>query len=69
MSLQSVTASPSTVSGGSPTSAFVTLTGAAESDAVVSLSSSNPAVVSIPSSVTVAAGTTARGFTVDDHAA
>jgi hypothetical protein len=64
VSLQSVTASPSSVSGGSPTSAFVMLSGAAETDAVVSLSSSNPAVVSIPASVTVASGTTARGFTV-----
>ena len=65
VSLQSVTASPSSVAGGSPTSAFVLLSGAAESDAVVALSSSNPAVVSIPASVTVAAGTTARGFTVN----
>ncbi len=65
VSLQSVTASPSSVSGGSPTSAFVLLSGAPESDAVVALSSSNPAVVSIPASVTVAAGTTARGFTVN----
>ena len=40
------------------------LSGAADTDAVVSLSSSNPAVVGVPSSVTVAAGTTARGFTV-----
>ena len=30
----------------------------------MSLSSSNPAVVSVPASVTVASGTTARGFTV-----
>jgi hypothetical protein len=64
VSLQSVTASPSTVEGGSPTSAFVMLSAAAETDTTVALSSSNPAVVGVPASVTVATGTTARGFTV-----
>jgi hypothetical protein len=64
VTLQSVTASPSTVQGGSPTSAFVTLSGAAVADTTVSLSSDNPAIVSVPASVTVASGTTARGFTV-----
>jgi hypothetical protein len=64
VTLQSVTASPSTVEGGSPTSAFVMLSGAAEAATTVSLSSSKPALVSVPSSVTVASGTPERGFTV-----
>ncbi len=65
VSLQSVTVSPSSVTGGSNTSAFVSLSGGAPpGGATVALSSSNPSVVSIPASVTVAEGTTARGFTV-----
>ncbi|MDX6378195.1 MAG: hypothetical protein QOE98_2498, partial [Gaiellaceae bacterium] len=64
VSLQSVTASPSTVSGGNNTSAFVMLSAAAEADTTVSLSSSDPGLVGVPASVTVATGTTARGFTV-----
>ncbi len=62
-SLQSVTMSPSSVTGGDPTSGFVSLSGAAPAGgALVSLSSSNPAVVSVPSSVTVGSGSTAWGF-------
>lgn len=65
VTLQSVTVSPSSVTGGNPTSAFVSLSGGAPpGGAAVALSSSNPSVVSIPASVTVAEGTTARGFTV-----
>lgn len=64
VTLQSVTASPSSVEGGSPTSAFVMLSGTAEADTTVSLSSSNPGLVSVPAGATVATGTTARGFTV-----
>jgi hypothetical protein len=53
------------VSGGSNTSAFVSLSaGAPTGGATVSLSSSNPAVANVPASVTVGAGTTAAGFTV-----
>ena len=63
--LQSVTVSPSSVSGGSNTSAFVMLSaGAPPEGATVSLSSSNPTVASVPASVTVGSGTTAVGFTV-----
>jgi hypothetical protein len=65
VSLQSVTASPSSVTGGSDTSAFVLLSGGAPAGgATVSLASSNPALVGVPASVTVDAGTTAHGFTV-----
>ena len=63
--LQSVTVSPSSVAGGSNTSGFVMLSGGApQGGATVSLSSSNPAVASVPASVTVGSGTTAVGFTV-----
>ncbi len=63
--LQSVTVSPPSVVGGSPTSGFVLLSGGAPpAGAVVSLTSSNPTVASVPASVTVGAGTTAVGFTV-----
>ena len=63
--LQSVTVSPSSVTGGNNTSAFVSLSeGAPTGGATVSLSSSNPGVLSVPASVNVGSGTTAAGFTV-----
>ncbi len=63
--LQSVNVSPSSVAGGSNTSGYVMLSGGApQVGATVSLSSSNPAVASVPASVTVGSGTTAVGFTV-----
>jgi Beta-propeller repeat len=63
--LQSVTISPSSVTGGNNTSGFVSLSGGAPAGgAVVTLSSSNPAAASLPASVTVAPGTTAMGFSV-----
>jgi Beta-propeller repeat len=63
--LQSVTISPSSVAGGSNTSGFVSLSGGAPAaGATVTLSSSNPAVASVPANVTVASGSTAMGFTV-----
>ena len=56
---------PSILTGGDPTSGVVSLSGAAPAaGAVVSLSSSNPAVVSVPSSVTVGSGSSAWGFNV-----
>ena len=65
VSLQQITVSPASVTGGSNTSAFVSLSGAAPTGgALVSLSSSNPAVVGVPPNVTVGAGSTAAGFTV-----
>jgi hypothetical protein len=65
VTLNSVTISPSSVAGGNNTSGFVSLSaGAPAGGAVVALSSSDPAVASLPSSVTVGAGSTAWGFTV-----
>jgi len=65
VTLNSVTISPSSVAGGTNTSGFVSLSaGAPAGGAVVALSSSDPAVASLPSSVTVGAGSTASGFTV-----
>ena len=60
-----MTVSPSSVTGGSNTSAFVSLSGARsgrwrDRDVV----EQQPGVVGVPASVTVAEGTTARGFTV-----
>jgi hypothetical protein len=64
-SLQSVAVSPSSVSGGSNASGVVSLSGGAPAGgAILTLSSSNPAVVSVPTSVTIADGTSTRGFTV-----
>jgi Beta-propeller repeat len=63
--LQSVTISPSSVTGGNPTSGFVTLSGGAPvGGATVALSSSNPALASVPASVTVGSGSSAWGFSV-----
>jgi hypothetical protein len=63
--LSSVTVSPTTVVGGISSTGTVTLSAAAPSGgAVVTLSSSNTAVAAVPSSVTVAAGSTSRTFTV-----
>lgn len=55
--LGSLKLSPTSVAGGTAASATVTLTAPAPSGgAVVTLSSSNPAVVSVPASVTILAG-------------
>lgn len=57
--LSSVTVSPATVVGGATASATVTLTAPAPTGgAVVSLTSSNTAVVTVPATVTVPAGVT-----------
>jgi hypothetical protein len=56
---------PSVLEGGQGSAGTATLTGAAPAGGtVVSLSSSNPAVASVPASVTVPAGATSAGFTV-----
>jgi hypothetical protein len=61
--LSAVSVNPSTVAGGNGASGPVTLTAAAPSGgAVVSLSSSNTAVATVPASVTVAAGATSATF-------
>jgi len=69
--LSSMALSPSSVTGGTPSTGTVTLSGPAPSGgAVVSLSSNNPAVASVPSSasVTVPAGATTATFPVNTSA-
>jgi hypothetical protein len=63
--LQTVSLNPSTVVGGNPSQGTVTLNAPAPSGgAVVTLSSSNTAVATVPPSVTVAAGNTTATFSV-----
>ena len=63
--LSSLTLNPTRVSGGNNSTGTVTLTAAAPSGgAVVTLSSRNTSVATVPSSVTVQAGTTSASFTV-----
>jgi hypothetical protein len=64
-SLSSLSLSPSTVVGGGTSQGTATLTSAAPAGgAVVTLSSGNPAVATVPSSVTVPGGSTSATFTV-----
>lgn len=64
-SVSSLNLSPGTVTGGSTSTATVTLSAAAPSAGVpVALSSSNTAVATVPASVTVPAGATSVTFTV-----
>ncbi len=66
--LLSVGVNPTSVNGGTSSSGTVTLSGAATAGgAVVSLSSSNSGVASVPSSVTVPAGSSTANFTVTTH--
>src|SRR5437588_671714 len=63
--LSSVTLTPTTVNGGVPSTGLVTLSGAAPSGgAVVTLSSSNTSVATVPASVTVPAGASSARFPV-----
>jgi subtilisin family serine protease len=65
LALASLALSPTTVSGGVPSNGLVTLSGTAPSGgAVVSLSSSNPSVATVPASVTVPAGASSAAFQV-----
>jgi hypothetical protein len=65
-SLSAVSVSPSSVVGGNSAQGTITLTGGAPSGgAVVTLSSANTAVVSVPASVTVAAGASSATFSVN----
>ncbi len=67
--LSSVVLSPSSVFGGGSSVGTVTLAASAPQDgAVISLSSSNPAVASVPNSVTVQGGAVTAGFTVTSGA-
>jgi hypothetical protein len=62
--LTALTLTPRTVVGGSPSAGLVTLSAPAPSGgALVSLSSSNTAVVTVPANVTVPAGATSASFT------
>jgi len=64
-SLSSLSLNPSTVVGGNPSTGTVYLTAPAQSGGfTVQLSSSNPSVASVPSSVTVPQGQTSANFTV-----
>ena len=65
VSLSSLTLNPTSVSGGSSSTGTVTLSSSAPSGgAVVTLSSSNTSVATVPSSVTVSAGKTSATFSV-----
>jgi len=56
--------SPSTVTGGSPSTGTITLNGPAPTAVSISLSSGNTAVATVPASVAVAAGATSAQFPV-----
>ncbi len=64
VTVSSVTLSPSSVTGGSSSTGTVTLSAAPSGGATVSLTSSDPSVASVPSSVTVNAGSTSATFPV-----
>src|SRR6185503_2446861 len=65
-SLSAVSVSPTSVVGGTTAQGTITLTGGAPSGgAVVTLSSANTSVVSVPASVTVAAGASSATFGVN----
>ena len=66
--LSSLTLNPSSVTGGNFSTGTVTLNAPAPSGgAIVSLSSSNTSVATVPSSVTVAGGATSAAFTVSTN--
>ena len=60
----SVALNPAAVTGGTASTATVTLSAAATGGAVVTLASSNPAVAAVPASVTVPAGAASAIFSV-----
>jgi len=64
-SLSSLTLNPNSVSGGNSSTGTATLTGAAPAGGqVVTLSSSNTAVATVPASVTIAPGASSGTFTI-----
>jgi len=64
-SLSTVSVAPTSVVGGSSSQGTVTLTaGAPTGGAIVSLSSANTAVATVPASVTVVAGATSANFAI-----
>src|SRR3989442_7126848 len=64
VTLSSLTLSPTSVSGGDDSHGTVTLTATASANTTVNLSSSNSSVASVPSTVTVAAGSKSATFTI-----
>lgn len=66
-SLSSVSVTPSSLTGGTPATGTVTFTGATDG-AAVQLSSSNPAVVQVPSEVVVNGGAASGAFAVTTSA-
>jgi len=69
VTLSTLSLNPTTVTGGDSSTGTVTLSGPAPSGgAQVALSSSDPSVATVPSSVTVAAGATSATFTVSTNA-
>ncbi|HYR87414.1 MAG TPA: hypothetical protein VE422_25245 [Terriglobia bacterium] len=69
LSISSVSLNPATVVGGSPSTGTATLTAAAPAGGtVVTLSSNNMGVATVPASVTVAAGATSATFQVTTKA-
>ncbi|GIV07475.1 MAG: hypothetical protein KatS3mg017_0677 [Fimbriimonadales bacterium] len=67
-SLSSLSLSPTTVTAGSPSTGTVVLTGPAPYGGfVVNLNSSNTAAATVPSSVTVPAGSMSANFTISTH--
>jgi probable HAF family extracellular repeat protein len=69
-SLSSLTLSPNSVTGGNPSTGTATLTSAAPAGGqLVTLSSSNTAVATVPAGVTIAAGATSGNFAVTSVAA
>src|SRR6202162_3128744 len=66
--ISSLSLSPASVLGGSPSTGTVTLANAAPAGgAVVALTSSNTSAATVPSSVTVPAGTTSTTFSITTH--
>jgi hypothetical protein len=63
-SITNLALSPSSVSGGTTAQGAVILSSAADAAATVALSSSNPAVASVPASVTIAAGSQSGVFNI-----
>jgi len=68
VSLSSVSVNPSSVTGGTPATGTVTLSGPAPSGGVSVSLSSNSASANVPASATIAAGSTASTFTVSTSA-
>jgi hypothetical protein len=64
IAVSSLSLNPTTVLGGTPSTATVTLSGPAPSDMSVTLTNSNPSVATVQSNVTVPAKSTSATFTV-----